>query len=216
MVHDITVTLDDTTEKWDLDVWITNYWKSASPVAHALSKANKLLGLIRRCFLYLDCQLVRQLFTILVRTHLEYGNSVWHPQYKKDIELLESVQHRATRLVPGFWQSEYEERLRVRKLSSLAFRRLRGDLIEVYKLLHGIYRVDSTELLPLDIREGTATRRHSFKLQKTRCRTLLRANSFGMRIGNNWSSLKEDIVQAPSVNCFKNRFYKFCETLDIM
>jgi ribonucleases P/MRP protein subunit RPP40 len=158
----------------------------------------------------------RQLFTVLVRPHLEYGNSVWHPQYKKDIELLESVQRRATRLVPGFWKMEYEERLRVMKLPTLAFRRLRGDLIEVYKHLHGIYRVDSTELLPLDSREGAATRGHSLKLQKTRCRTSLRANSFGMRIVNNWNSLKDDIVQAPSVNSFKNRLDKLCETIGIM
>jgi hypothetical protein len=57
----IVVTLDDTTEEQDQAVWITNDLKSASPVAHAVSTANKLLGLIRRCFSYLDCQLVRQL-----------------------------------------------------------------------------------------------------------------------------------------------------------
>ena len=154
---------DETTEEENQGVGITNDVKSASPVAHAVSKVNQLLGLIRIiiCFSYLDCQLVRQLFTVLVRPHLEYGNSVWHPQYKKYIELLKSVQRGATQLVPGFLKMEYEERLRVMRLPSLAFRRLRGDLIEVYKHLHGIYRADNTELLPLDTREVADTRGHS-------------------------------------------------------
>ena len=122
--------------------------------------------------------------TVLVRQHREHGNSVRHSQYKKDIELLESVHHRATRLVPYGVRGKTG----VMKLPFLAFRRLRGDLIEVYKHLHGVYRVDSTELLPLGTREGAATRGHSLKLQKTRCRTLLQANSFGMKIVNNLCS----------------------------
>jgi ribonucleases P/MRP protein subunit RPP40 len=119
-------------------------------------------------------------------------------------------------LVPRIWKMEYKERLRVMKLPSLAFRRLRGDLIEVYKHLHGVYRVDSTELLSLDSREGAATKGHSLQLQKIRCRTSLQAHSFGKRIVNNWNSLNENIVQAPSVNCFQNRLEQLCETLDII
>jgi hypothetical protein len=61
----------------------------------------------------------------------------------------------------------------------------------------------------LDTREGAATRGHSLKILKTRCRTSLSANSFGKRIVNNW-------YVASSVNYFKNRLEKFCETLGIM
>ena len=58
-----------------------------------LFKGNQILGLIRRTFTYMDCELMKQLFTSLVRLHLEYGNVVWHPYLKKDIDILESVQH---------------------------------------------------------------------------------------------------------------------------
>jgi len=74
----------------------------------------------------------------MVRPHLEYGNVVWHPQFKKDLELLEGVQRRATKMLPGLHNLSYEERLRRIDLPSLLYRRLRGDVIETYKYLHGI------------------------------------------------------------------------------
>jgi len=55
----------------------------------------------------------------MVRPHLEYGNVVWHPQFKKDLELLEGVQRRATKRVPGLHNLRYEERLRRTDLPSL-------------------------------------------------------------------------------------------------
>ena len=63
-----------------------------------IGKANKKLGLIKKCFSYLDEISMKQLFTSLVRPHLEYGASIWNPYLKKDIEKLEKVQHRATRI----------------------------------------------------------------------------------------------------------------------
>ena len=57
----------------------------------------------------------------------------------KDIEVLEKVQHRATRMVPGLKRLPYEDRLRRLDIYSLTARRLRGDLIETYKLLHNTW-----------------------------------------------------------------------------
>jgi len=79
---------------------------------HAVTKANQMLGLIRRTFTYMDCELMKQLFTNVVRPHLKYGSVVWHPFLKQDIELLEGVQHWATKMVPGLAKLSYEERLR--------------------------------------------------------------------------------------------------------
>ena len=207
--------LAETTEEKDLGVWVTKDMKSAVAVAHAASKANQLLGLIRRCFSYLDIHLVKQLYTVMIRPHLEYGNVIWHPQYKKEIDLLESVQHRATRMVPGFWKIDYQDRLRKMRLPSLVFRRLRGDAIEVYKHLHGIYKVESGDILPRDKREGMVTRGHSLKLKKRDCRTSVRANALGFRVVNFWNSLPEEVVNATSVNTFKNGFDRLSDMLDI-
>jgi len=94
------------------------------------------------------------------------------------------------------------------ELPSLSYRRLRGDLIETFQYLHGIYRTNSSTVLPLAPTHDGTTRGHSLKLHKRECRTSLRANVLGFRIVNFWNSMPEDIVSAPSVNSFKGRFDK--------
>lgn len=201
--------LQGTAEERDLGVWMSNTGKPSSHVAHVVSKANQLLGLIRRTFTYMDCSLMKQLFTSIIRPHLEYANVVWHPYLKKEIEMVEAVQHRATRMVPGMAKLSYEERLRKMDLPTLVYRRNRGDAIEAFKYLKGSYRVDCSEMLPLHETAGMTTRGHRMKLQKKECRTQLRANFFGNRIVNLWNSLPEYVVEAPSVNCFKGRFDRY-------
>ena len=68
---------------------------------------------------------------------MEYAVQAWSPYLKKDIECLEKVQRRATKLVKGFRKLSYEQRLHKLGLTTLADRRLRGDLIEAYKIITG-------------------------------------------------------------------------------
>ena len=151
------------------------------------------------------------IYISMVRPHLEFGNVVWHPILKKDQEILESVQRRATKLVPSLSKLCYEERLKLMHLPSLSYRRLRGDVIETFKHLHGIYNTNSSTLLPLaPLHAGIQTRGHSLKLLKRECRLSVRgwANVLGFRIVNFWNSMSEDIVTAPTVNILKGRFDK--------
>ena len=81
----------------------------------------------------------------MVRPHLEYGNIIWHPRYRRDKLEVEKIQRRATRLIPSLKGLSYEERLRALKLPSLEHPRMRGDMIQVFKILKGIDRLDDLD-----------------------------------------------------------------------
>ena len=98
-------------------------------MSNKIRKANSIMGLIRRTYTYLDEENFLLLYKALVRPHIEYANQVWAPHLKKHIVEIENVQRRATKLIPGFKNLSYEERLRRLNLPTLAYHRLRGDMI---------------------------------------------------------------------------------------
>ena len=83
-----------------------------------------------------------QKFQAYIRPHLEYCVQVWNPSLARDIACLESIQHRAAKIVAGFRNKPYNERLHLFGLTTLEKRRTRGDLIETYKIVTGKERVD--------------------------------------------------------------------------
>ena len=174
----------------------------AKHIAAQVSKANRLVGQIRRSFSYLDKDIMRQLFIAFVRPHLEFSNVVWSPHHRKYIDMIERVQRRATKCVPGLKDKTYEERLAEMKLPSLSFRRKRGDFIELYKYTHGLYSVNESLIHYSEIRR---TRGHNLKLEKRSCNLDIRKYFFTFRTVNTWNELPEEIVNSPSLNSFKTR-----------
>ena len=85
-----------------------------------------------------------QLYKSRVRPHLEYCSPASSLHYIKDNVPLEKVQHRFTRLIPDLRSVKYGTRLEVLRLWSLEERRNRADLIEVYKMMHGLSSVPVT------------------------------------------------------------------------
>ena len=129
------VQLAVTTSEKDLGVIVDEELNFHQHISSSVSKANQILGIIKRTFTQITAEMLPILFATLVRPHLEYGNVLWHLRFKLDADKVERVQRRATRLVPGLSSLTYDQRLEVLKLHSLFYRRRRGDMITVYKLL---------------------------------------------------------------------------------
>ena len=91
------------------------------------NKAYSMLGIITRNFIHMDKHIFIFFNKCMVRPHVEYANSVWNPFRKGDIKDIEKIQKRATKLVLSLKHLPYIERLRQLNLSTLKYRRLRGD-----------------------------------------------------------------------------------------
>ena len=169
-------------------------------------KANRVMGSIRRSFVLLDTYTFVKLYKSMVRCHLEQSVQVWFPYLEKDIEEVESVQKRATKMLRCTKGMSYEERLRFLHLPTLVYRRYRGDMIQTFKMINGYY---DNEVLPkLEMRSnivtsGRAHRGHSKQLYMAKSNTNVRANYFTRRIVPIWNSLTEDLVNVSSVESFK-------------
>ena len=191
-------------EEKDLGIIIDSKLSFEKHMQTKINKANSIMGVIRRTIEYLDKETFKLLFTALVRPHLEYANAIWSPYLKKHIVAVENVQRRATKYIPGLRDLSYEDRLKVLDLPTLAYRRYRGDMIETFKVTHGIYDSEViTGFLPMN--KDTRTRGHKFTISKRNCHYNFRKNSFTFRIVDQWNNLPESVVAPKTVNCFERR-----------
>ena len=128
-----------TSEK-DLGILFKDDLSFDEHIAAKVKKDTSLVGLIRRSFTHLDINMFRTLFTAIIRPYLEYGAPIWNPYSKKLITMIENVQRRASKMIPGLSHLSYQHRLEALKLPTLQYRRYRGDMIiEMFKLSHGYH-----------------------------------------------------------------------------
>ena len=197
----ITKDLEVTYCEKDLGVFIDPLLDFEEHITSTVKKARRLSGLIIRTITFKSKDIMIPLFKSIIRPVLEYANVVWSPYYRKHIDQIESIQRHFTRCVIGMKDLDYEERMRALKLPSLEYRRLRGDLIETYKITHNLYDpLTTNSLLTLSL---TNTRSHNYKLAKPRFNTKKFQNFYSNRIINKWNNLPGKVVNAKSLNCFK-------------
>ena len=151
------------------------------------------------------------LFISHVRPLLDYCSPVWNLGYVADVKKLENVQRRWTKQIAGFEELDYGARLRRAGLYSIAGRRLRSDLVKVWKIFHGLCSAELESLV--DRQTHRATRGHDYKLAVPRCRTELRRRSFGVRVVRTWNGLSADVVSADTLHVFKRLLGESCSDL---
>ena len=189
------------TEK-DIGVTFDENLNFDSHIHNIVNKANQMLGIVKRTFCNLDAKIFNSLYKSMVRPHLEYANSIWHPYLIKHSILIEKVQRRATKLVRECKGMSYKERLVYLNLHSLKGRRLRGDLIITYKIFNGLIDINPHNLFPTPPTDNT---RNSFhKIFITHHNTNIRKNTIGYRVARYWNSLDAHIKSAKNTNAFKN------------
>ncbi|CAM4504902.1 unnamed protein product [Lepidochelys kempii] len=164
--------LEVTEEEKDLGVLVDHRITMSRQCDMAVKKANAVLGCIRRGISSRDKEVLVPLYKALVRPHLEYCVQFWSPMFKKDEFKLEQVQRRATRMIRGMENVSYEGRLKELGLFSLNKRRLRGDMIALYKYIRGINTGEGEELFKLS--NNVDTRTNGYKLATRKFRLEIR------------------------------------------
>lgn len=207
----------------DLGVLMCSNLKPSDQCAKAAKKANSVLGQIARAFHYRTKEVFGRLFRAFVRPCLEYAASVWCPWTDADCDALEKVQRRAVRMICDVKGSTYEEKLKDAKLMLLKERRMRGDLIEVFKVMKGISKVDKNNWFDMVTPEQRETRqntvvneegereRREWVIKKERFRLEVRKNFFTVRVVDAWNNLPATVKNASNVNMFKSRIDAFAK-----
>ena len=210
--------LNEVTMEKDLGVYVDNKLSFHEHINIIVKKANGLVSLIRRTFVHLDQSMFKHVFTTIVRPHLEYAAPIWNPYLKKYITMIENVQRRATRQIPGLQQLSYKDRLKSLKLPTLEYRRYRGNMIQTYKIIHNIYDIDSKSFLKArsNARSENKSTAHCFALAKGSFNKDQRKYCFTNRVCDQWNNLPLYVVTAPTINAFKNRLDKIWTCNDVM
>lgn len=192
----------DQSEK-DLGITFDVTLNFESHISNITAKANSRVGLIRRSFTTLNKHNFPILYKSLVRPLLEYCTPVWSPYLKKNISEIEKVQRRATKLVQGLKDLSYESRLRILGIPTLSYRRKRNDIIQVFKIMKGLDKIDAQVFFKKNDRANT--RGHDMKLEKFHLNSTFRQHSFSQRTINTWNNLPQELIDADNIDTFKNR-----------
>ena len=187
----------------DLGILIDDRLSFSAHILSVAKKASSKSFLIRRCFQSKNPSLLSSAFTSYVCPILEYLSPIWSPHSVKDVDIIENVQRRFTKLFPHLRSLPYSTRLTRLGLSSLQARRIKSDLCSCYKITYSLTVLNP--LIYFTPRTYNVTRGHPFMLCKPPVRLNSSKFSFFSRVIDHWNSLPNNTVSAGTFSSFKAR-----------
>ena len=172
-----------------------------------MATAKGVLGQMRKAFVHRGADVWKRLYMTYIRPHLEYAVAAWNPNHYQDIAKLERVQRRATKQVQSLRGFTYEQRCEALGLQKLDQRRIRGDLIQQYKIRRRFDQVSWVDQPPTRPAWGP----YPARLVRELTRTTARHEFFTNRVAGAWNCLPQDVKDARSTNAFKQRLDRFIE-----
>ena len=180
-----------------------------------MRKANTVLSQISKVFHYRDRFTFKKLYIQYVRPHLEYAVPVWNPWLQRDIDLIEGVQKKAIRMISGLNSDSYHDRLKELNMETLFDRRIRADMVQVYKILNHKDNVDHKHWFrtigDANIRSTRLADCSSNLIRVKVSKSDLRSNFFSQRVIAKWNDLPTQVKEAPTVNSFKQRYNNYVQ-----
>ena len=197
-----------TEQERDIGVIISNNLRPSAQCAEAVRRASGILTQVSRSFLYRDKKIFLQLYKQFIRCHLEFAIPAWAPWTVADMEMMEKVQKRAINMIAGLQGRTYEEKLRELGMSTLHERRVKYDMVQTYKIIMGIDKVDYSIWFSLvGQTQHMLTRNTSYakNIISYRPRTEIRKNFFSNRVVRTWNALPTELKEARNLNVFKQK-----------
>jgi hypothetical protein len=200
----------------DIGVYMHASLKPSVQIAECVKKANRALGMLLRCYTFRDRVHYIRLYKQYVRCHLEGAVQAWNPWLVQDIENIEGVQKRAINKCRGL-QGSYADKLKALGLTSLFERRIRGDMLQTYKIINRIDDVDYQTWFTKVSEVHQRTRQaitvsddgavmDCGNLVPVKAKSQIRQNFFSCRVVKPWNNLPTEVKHASNVQDFKVRY----------
>ena len=187
----------------DIGVWMSSDMKFHDHCNAVAAKASRMSNIFFRAFKSRNKYFVTNFFTTYVRSLLESSCSVWNPSFSGDIRIIESVQRKFTKRIPGLYEMSYFDRLQILGLDTLELRRLQNDLSMCYKIIHGMVNVNFGDFFQF-AQTNLHRNRHTQRLRIPKSRLDCRKHSFPCRVVAPWNSLPQKIIDSSTLYAFKS------------